>query len=68
MKKRDYLTIFIGDSKPNYGEDVGEDITIFKDQKTDEIIGILNFRERAKYLDNIELSLPFKINFSSLKI
>ena len=66
----DYLTIFIGDSKPNYGEDISEDITLFKDQKTDEIIGIgiLNFRERAKSLKDLELKLPFKVNFSTLPI
>ena len=66
----DYLTIFIGDSKPNYGEDISEDITLFKDQETNEIlgIGILNFRERAKSLKDIELKLPFKVNFSALQI
>ena len=66
----DYLTIFIGDSRPNYGEDVSEGVTIFKDSETNEIIGvgILDFRERAKSLQNIEFKLPFKINFSALKI
>ena len=66
----DYLTIFTGKSRPNYGEDVDEDIAIFKDQITDEIVGvgILNFRERAKSLHNIELDLPFEINFSVLKV
>ncbi len=64
----DYLTIFIGDSKPNYGEDIEEDVTLFKDQETNEIVGvgILNFRERAKFLRNIELKLPFKVNFAML--
>ncbi|MEK6843948.1 MAG: DUF2283 domain-containing protein [Nanoarchaeota archaeon] len=59
----DYLEIFISKLSPNYGEDIDEDITIFKDQKTNEIIGvgILNFRERAKNLKDIELKLPFKI-------
>ena len=66
----DYLTIFIGDSKPNYGEDIEEDVTLFKDQETSEIIGlgILNFREKAKSLKDIELKLPFKVNFSALKV
>jgi len=66
----DYLTIFIGDSMPNYGEDITEDVTIFKDNETNEIIGIgiLNFRERSKSLSDIEINLPFKINFSSLNI
>ncbi len=66
----DYLTIFIGDSKPNYGEEIAEDITLFKDEETNEIIGIgiLNFRERAKSLKDIELNLPFKVNFSALSV
>ena len=66
----DYLTIFVGDSKPNYGEDIAEDVTIFKDNETNEIIGIgiLNFRERAKSLSDIEINLPFKINFSSFNL
>ncbi len=66
----DYLTIFVGSSKPNYGEKIDEDITLFKDEETNEIIGvgILNFREKAKFLKDMELKLPFKINFSSLKV
>ncbi len=66
----DYLEIFVGDSRPNYGEDIGDDVTLFKDQETDEVIGmgILNFRERAKNLKDIELKLPFKVNFSTLGI
>ncbi|MBI2045711.1 hypothetical protein HYT23_06640 [Candidatus Pacearchaeota archaeon] len=64
------MTIFIGDSKPNYGKDIDDDITIFKDNDTNEIIGIgiLNFRERTKSLESIELKLPFSVNFSSLRV
>ena len=59
----DYLEIFIGNSGPNYGEDISPGITIFKDEETEEVIGvgILNFREKAKNLKDIELNLPFKI-------
>ena len=59
----DYLEIFIGGPKPNYGEDISAGVTVFKDEETDEIIGvgILNFREKAKDLKDIELKLPFKI-------
>ena len=66
----DYLTIFVGESRPNYGEDVSEGVTLFKNQETGEIIGvgILDFRSRAKKLHEIELALPFKINFSSLNV
>ena len=59
----DYLEIFIGGPMPNYGEDISPGVTVFKDEKTDEIIGvgILNFRKKSKDLKDIELKLPFKI-------
>lgn len=66
----DYLEIFIEGQSPTYGENLGEDITLFKKERSDEVvgIGILNFRERAKSLNDIKLNLPFKVNFSALKI
>jgi hypothetical protein len=66
----DYLEIFITDKRPNYGEDIASGITIFKDEETDEAIGIgiLNFRKKAKTLHELELELPFKVNFSALKV
>ncbi|HLC31134.1 MAG TPA: hypothetical protein VJK51_00545 [Candidatus Nanoarchaeia archaeon] len=59
----DYLTIFIGKPRPNYGEDIASGVTVFKDEETDENIGvgILNFRKKTKTLKDIELKLPFKI-------
>lgn len=59
----DYLEIFIGSPQPNYGEDLASGITVFKDENTDEVIGvgILNFRKKASALKDIELKLPFKI-------
>ncbi len=65
----DYLDIFVGEPRPNYGEDTDDDVTVFKDEETDEIvgIGILNFKKRSKNLDEIKLNLPLKINFSALK-
>ena len=55
---------------PNYGEDIDSGITIFKDEETDEVIGIgiLNFRKKARNFDDLELNLPFEVNFSTLKI
>ena len=65
----DYLDIFVGKPLPNYGEEMDDDITVFKDEETDEIIGIgiLNFKKRSKNLNEIKLNLPLKINFSALK-
>ena len=65
----DYLDIFVGKPLPNYGEEMDDDITVFKDEETDEVIGIgiLNFKKRSKNLNEIKLNLPLKINFSALK-
>ncbi len=69
-EEADYLEIFIGDSRPNYGEEISDGITVFKDEDTDEIIGIgiLGFRKRAKSLKDSNLDLPFEVNFSKLKV
>ena len=66
----DYLEIFIEGQSPTYGEDIGDDLTLFRKEGSNEVvgIGILNFRERTKSLKDIELKLPFKINFSALKV
>lgn len=39
-EEEDYLTIFVGAPRPNYGEDIASGVTIFKDEDTDEIIGV----------------------------
>lgn len=64
--KADYLEIFAGKPRPNYGEDIDRGTTIFKDEETDEIIGIgiFSFKKRAQNLKDIELNLPFEVNFS----
>lgn len=66
----DYLEIFLENKSPTYGEDIGEDVTLFKKEETDEVvgIGILNFRNRTKSLSEIKINLPFDINFSALKV
>ncbi|MEK6811390.1 MAG: DUF2283 domain-containing protein [Nanoarchaeota archaeon] len=69
-QESDYLEIFIEDSSPTYGQEVGEDITVFRNKDTEEVvgIGILNFKKRTKSLASIQLNLPFNINFSDLKV
>ena len=64
----DYLTIFAGEPRPNYGVDIEEGITIFKDQESGEVIGIgiQEFKEKTKTLEDVQLKLPFKINFSAI--
>jgi uncharacterized protein YuzE len=64
----DYLEIFIEGQSPTYGEEIGDDITLLKNEKTGEIVGIsiLNFKHRTSSLQHINLNLPFKINFSAI--
>lgn len=66
----DLLEIFIKTKRPSYGEDIASGVTIFKDEETDEVIGIgiLNFKKKSDKLSQIELNLPFEINFSSLSV
>ena len=66
----DYLEIFIAGEGSTYGENIEEDITLFKTEATDEVvgIGILNFKTRTKSLQDIKLNLPFEINFSAIKV
>ena len=61
----DYLEIFAGTPTPNYGEEVPNKrgITLFKDNETNEVIGIgiLGFKKRSQNLKEIELELPIKL-------
>lgn len=69
-QENDYLEIFIEGLSPTYGEERGEDITLFRRKDNNKVVGmgILNFRKRAKSLNSIKLDLPFNINFSDLKV
>ena len=64
----DYLELFTKIKRPSYGEDIDSGITIFKDEETGEVIGIgiLNFKKKTNDLNQIELNLPFEINFTML--
>lgn len=66
----DYLEIYIEGHRTTYGEDIGDDITVFKDEKTGDVvgIGILNFKKRARNLQEISPDLPFKVNFEAIKV
>ena len=67
-QESDYLQIFIEGSSPTYGQEVGEDITVFRNKDTGEVVGvgILNFKKRTKSFDNLKLDLPLNVNFSDL--
>lgn len=66
----DYLEIYIEGTSPTYGEDIGDDLALFKKEGTNEVvgIGILNFKKRTHSLKDIKLNLPFDVNFSALKV
>ena len=59
----DYLEIRIAEPRENYGDHVTDDIVIFRDEKTDEAvgIGIFNFKNNTKKLNKIKLDLPIDI-------
>lgn len=65
----DYLEIRIGDPTPNYGKELSDDMTLFKDEKTDEIvgIGIMNFKSKTN-LNNLEINLPLDIGLFAKEI
>lgn len=59
----DYLAIFVGEPRSNYGEDITDYVTLFRDSETNEVIGIgiLNFKDRTKDLQQIKVNLPVEI-------
>ncbi len=63
-EESDYLEIFVGNPRPDYGEEVADGITIFRDEETGEVfgIGILGFKKRARDLQEIKLDLPIDIS------
>lgn len=65
----DYLEIFIKDPSPNYGEDISDDVTIFRDEKTNEVVGvgIQDFKKQTKNLKDLRVNLPFVVKFEELQ-
>jgi len=60
----DYLEIFIGKPVESYGEETQESgVTLFKDSKTNEVIGfgVLDFKNKTKNVSEIKLNLPIDI-------
>lgn len=59
----DFLEISIGNPAKCYAVEVEPGIFIRKNEKTEEVksIGILNFKERTKGLNDLKISLPSKI-------
>ena len=66
----DFLEIMFGEPRSDYGDHFSEDIVLFKDQENDEIIGIgiYNFKQNTKNLEDLKVNLPVKINLSQISV
>jgi len=65
----DFLEITISNPpEESYCEDVNEEVFVRKTENSGEIIGIgiLNFRENSKHMQEILSKIPIKINFESI--
>lgn len=63
----DFLEITSGDMSNCYFDNIGDGIFEIIDKDTKEVKGvaIFSFKVRTKNLEQIKLTLPFKINFSA---
>ncbi len=66
-EESDYLEIFVGEPRPDYGDEIADGVTLLKDEKTEEIIGvgILSFKKRTKNLEELKIDLPVKFEISA---
>ncbi len=62
-EEADYLEIFVGEPREDYGEHISEDIVIFKYENNDQLygVGIFNFKKRAANLSDVLSKLPVSI-------
>ena len=62
-EEADYLEIFVGEPREDYGEHISEDIVIFKYEDNDQLygVGIFNFKKRAANLSDVLSKLPVSI-------
>jgi hypothetical protein len=65
----DFLEVMFGEPQDDYGDHIDKDTVLFRNQKTEEIIGvgIYNFKKHTKDLQDLKLNLPVKVNLSALK-
>ncbi len=62
-EEADYLEIFVGEPREDYGEHISKDIVIFKYEDNDQLygVGIFNFKKRAANLNDVLNKLPVSI-------
>ena len=65
----DFLEISVGEPTKCYAEEAEPGVFIRIDKKTGEAksIGILNFKKRAKDLQDVILNLPLRITLEALR-
>lgn len=66
-EEADYLEIFVGEPRADYGEHISEDIVLFKYEDDDKLygIGIFNFKKRAGELSDVLSKLPVSIKIEA---
>ncbi len=60
-EKGDYLEIRIGEPRPSYYEDLGNDTFLRKDEKTNKVMGVAfwNFKKKPeKQYKDFEIEIP----------
>jgi|GEM_PF-5804061 len=59
QEEADYLEIFFKEPCADYGEEIGDGITIFKDAKTNRLYGIaiIGFKSRTKDFKEVSVDL-----------
>ncbi|MBS3088592.1 DUF2283 domain-containing protein [Candidatus Pacearchaeota archaeon] len=64
----DFLEISVGEPTECYAEEVEPGIFIRFDKKNNQVksIGVLDFKQRARTLQEIILNLPLKIDFEAM--
>ena len=62
-EEADYLEIFVGEPREDYGEHISKDIVIFKYEDNGQLygVGIFNFKKRASDLKDVLSKLPVSI-------
>jgi len=62
-EEADYLEIFVGEPREDYGDHISKDIVLFKYEDNDQLygIGIFNFKKRASDLKDVLSQLPVSI-------
>lgn len=66
-EEADFIEIRVNEPRENYGDEIEDDMVLFRDEKTDEIvgIGIFNFKKRCSDFQELKLDLPVDIGLFS---